>query len=798
MANIIDVTLKLIDQLSQPLQAANAKLMDSGRQWQKAGKQIEKVGTGIAQAGQTITTAVTVPIVGAATVCANKFAEVDKTMQLVNATMNNSAEEAAILDTAMKSAAANSVFGMSDAAQAALNFARGGWDAVQAANALAPAMNLAAGEGGDLDTVSAGLMATMNSFGASADQATEYADVFANACNNSALDVNSLANSFSIAAPVFQAAGGSVYDAATAMGVMANAGIDANVAATSLKTGIARLASPAKEGAKWMERLGINIFDDNGVMKDMVTVQSELAGAFSTLNNQEQEAAASAIFGKNQMSPWLALISAAPADVDAFSDSLYKMGTTEDMANSMMSGFGGSIEKLKSSIDILATSLGQTLAPYLQKASDYVQGLVDKFNALEPEQRDQIVRWAAIAAAVGPAILVFGKTVVGIGKVVGVFGKFGSMLKMGVGAFTKFSAAAGGGVKVFGALKAGIGAFLGPAGIVVAILGAIVVAAVLIIKHWDEVKAAAISLWNNIVTAFNSIKDNITQAMQNAGLTLDYFKEKFQPVIDASKRLWDAIVSLWENCIKPVISALIIAYQDMWSKIQPVIMNVWRVMQIVFGTYFKALFETVVMLVKTFWETFCTLIDVGITFLTGLINFLVAVFQGDWEEAWRVVTETFQEIWQSLVDWFGGIVETITGWLNSIIELVGQALAGLSGLGDAFSTGGVDGAINYIVGSNATGTDYWHGGLTRIHEKGGEIIDLPRGSRVYPHDQSVQMAYQRGQQESNRNITISIPKLADSISVRSASDVDAIAQAIADKLEKVAANIGDRQVGYAY
>ena len=78
-------------------------------------------------------------------------------MQLTNATMGNTEEQAKLLNDAMKDAAANSTFGMNDAATATLNFARAGLTAEQAAAALAPAMNLAAGEGGNLDTVSGGL-----------------------------------------------------------------------------------------------------------------------------------------------------------------------------------------------------------------------------------------------------------------------------------------------------------------------------------------------------------------------------------------------------------------------------------------------------------------------------------------------------------------------------------------------------------------------------------------------------------------------------------------------------------------
>ena len=276
------------------------------------GSKMEALGGKIAGAGDKLTTRLTLPLAAMGAAAVKNYAEVDKTMQLTNSTMNNSASQAKLLDDAMKDAAANSTYGMQDAATATLNFARAGLSAEEAAAALAPAMNLAAGEGGDLDTVSGGLVATINGFHGSFDEAAHYADVFANACNNSALDVNSLSESFSVAAPVFSAAGYTVNDAALYMGIMANNGIEADKAANSLKTGLARLVSPAKEGAEMMKQLGVEVTNSDGSMKDSIQIQAELHDAFSQLSESEQIAAASAIFGKNQMAPWLALINSAP------------------------------------------------------------------------------------------------------------------------------------------------------------------------------------------------------------------------------------------------------------------------------------------------------------------------------------------------------------------------------------------------------------------------------------------------------------------------------------------------------
>ena len=456
------------------------------------GEKFKTVGEKLTSVGKSLTTSVTLPLVAVGTIGVKKFAEVDKTMQLTNKTMNNTAEEAEHLDTAMKDAAANSTFGMSEAATATLNFARAGLSAEEAASALAPAMNLAAGEGGNLDTVSAGLVATINGFGGSFDDATTYADVFANACNNSALDVDSLSESMSVAAPIFAAAGYSVNDAALYMGVMANAGIDASTAANALKTGMARLVSPSAEAKSWMDKLNISITNADGSMKDSVTVQRELHDAFSGLSESEQIAAASAIFGKNQMSNWLALINTAPSDVNALATSLEKEGTTAEMSEAMMSGFGGALEKLKSSADVAATSFGEALAPMIRKVADILQGAVDWFNKLSKSQRETIATILSVVAAIGPMLIIIGKISTGIGAVISIGAKLGPLITTIVGGVKNIIATMGAlptimtltgttGTGMFASLTAGFEAF--SAAIMSNPIG-LLIAAIVACCHW--------------------------------------------------------------------------------------------------------------------------------------------------------------------------------------------------------------------------------------------------------------------------------------------------------------------------
>lgn len=526
------------------------------------GEKLKSVGDSVMGVGKTLTMKLTAPLAAIGGIGAAKFAEVDKTMQLVNATMGNTAEQADLINEAMKQAAANSTFGMNDAATAALNFARAGLTAEQAAAALAPAMNLAAGEGGELDTVSAGLVATINGFHGSFDDAAAYADVFANACNNSALDVDSLSNAMSVAAPIFASAGYSVNDAALYMGVMANNGIEADKAANSLKTGLARLVSPAKQGAQKMEELGISVTNADGSMKDSVTIQKELNKAFSKLSEAEQIAAASAIFGKNQMSPWLALINTAPEDVNALSEALEVEGTTMSMADAMMSGFGGSLEKLKSSLDVAAITLGEKLAPYIQLVSDKIQAAIDWFNGLDEEQQQLIVKIGLVVAAIGPAVIAIGAV-----------------------------------IHVVGTLITIIGGLLSPIGLVVAAIGGAIAIGVALYKNWDKIKAKAAELKDKVVEKWNNLKDDVSGAVDTLKNKVSQQWETLKSTVTtAAETVKSNVVNAWNNAktaVTNTVENIRSTVSEKWSSIKNTVSEKAKAIASTVGEKFNSVKEKV-------------------------------------------------------------------------------------------------------------------------------------------------------------------------------------------------------------
>lgn len=546
-----------LNKYEKSLEDVNKQLENGAAKMKEWGGKLQDVGGKMKDIGGTLTTHVTAPLVALGTLGAQKFAEVDKTMQLTNKTMGNTKKEAELLDKAMKDAAANSTFGMKDAATATLNFARAGLSAEQAASALAPSMNLAAGEGGNLDTVSAGLVATINGFHGSFKDASDYADIFASACNNSALDVDSLSNAMSVAAPVFSAAGYKVNDAALYMGVMANNGIEANKAANSLKTGISRLVSPSKQGAEMMEQLGISVTNADGSMKDSVTIQRELHEAFGKLSESEQIAAASAIFGKNQMAPWLALINTAPEDVGKLDSSLKNCsGTTDEMSKAMMEGFGGSMEKLKSSIDVAITSLGQALAPTIKKVADFIGDLVTKFNNLSPAQQEMIAKIGLIVAAIGPLLVVLGSVIGAIGSLAAaapVIGTVAAFIVTAIVTVNNFRLA----FKALGAVWDWLknSAVTIWKGIKTTISNAVQSIKTTITNKWNAVKTTTATIWNAIKTgisnAITTAKNTVTNIVNGIKTTIgNAFENIKKGVSDKLGQAKQTAVNAFENIKK--------------------------------------------------------------------------------------------------------------------------------------------------------------------------------------------------------------------------------------------------------
>lgn len=169
--------------------------------------------------------------------------------------------------------------------------------------------------------------------------------------------------------------------------------------------------------------------------------------------------------------------------------------------------------------------------------------------------------------------------------------------------------------------------------------------------------------------------------------------------------------------------------------------------------------------------------------IAGLIAAGVLLYQN-----WDKVKATALSLWGNVKSAFGGIRDSIIGAFESAKQKVSgfftwidNKIESIPILGALYSGGKsvVGGAIDLIAG-NALGTSYWRGGPTRVNERGGEILNLPSGTQIIPHDVSARIA-------GGTRVTVNVTVAGNVIGNRQYADE--LGETIADRVLRALDNI---------
>ena len=164
-------------------------------------------------------------------------------------------------------------------------------------------------------------------------------------------------------------------------------------------------------------------------------------------------------------------------------------------------------------------------------------------------------------------------------------------------------------------------------------------------------------------------------------------------------------------------------------------------------------------------QTLQKFISVGSAFLSAnpiYLGIMAAIAAGGWLIAnWDTIKEDAISLWESAKAVFGGIRDSVTGafaaakegvagffgWIGEKLSWLDRKVEGVPLLGSIYKGIKASGSLVMSAGSwvgeklrgNAMGTSYFSGGWTRVNERGGEILNLPGGTQIIPHDISRRM-----------------------------------------------------------
>lgn len=582
----------------------------------EAGKKIEKVGDTITGAGKTIMP-VSTAVAGLGAVSIKTSADFDSAMSQVAAVSGAVGEDFDALREKAREMGAKTKFSASEAADAMNYMAMAGWKTEDMLSGIEGIMNLAAASGEDLATTSDIVTDALTAFGLTAKDSSHFADLLAAASSNANTNVSMMGETFKYCAPIAGALGYTAEDTAEAIGLMANAGIKSSQAGTSLRTIMTRLQGELELSGEALGDVTIQTANADGSMREFSDIIADCRGAFSRMTESEKAAAAETLVGKNAMSGFLALMNAAPGDIEKLENAISTCseevdgysGAAGKMAAVMQDNLNGQITILKSQLQELAISFGDALMPAVRKVVTAVQGFVDKLNGMSESQRNTILRIGILVAALGPFLVILGTCISKIGIAMQGFVKL-------AGTFGKLKVAVRNAHGVLGKIGAVLGGVSAPVLAVVAVIAVLVAAFLHLWRTNEGFREAIIGTWNKIRSTVSTFVEGIKQRLSALGFS--------------------------------------------FSDVANIIRNVWNGLCQFLGPIFIGAFNAIAVNIETI---------LGV--ITGIFDVFSGLFTGNWELVWQGVEEIFSSIWNGITGTFTNVTNTMKNVLNVFLSFFG-------------------------------------------------------------------------------------------------------------------------------
>ncbi len=578
-----------------------ASLKDFDRQMRRATKDIQYIANKFTSAGSALTRGVTIPLVGLAVMAGKVGVEFESQMLRVQAISGATGDELQALEGKARELGASTMYSATEAAEGLENYARAGFSVQESLDAIEPSVNLAIATGSELATVTDIMAGAIRGFGVEASEAANIANLLASVTANSNTNLEDLGEAFNYVAPLAASYGYTMEDVAETLGLMANANIKGSTAGTALRKALSNLVSAGGAAKAKLKELGVEVADSEGNMLSLDSVIGDLREGFKGLTEEEQAQTAKLLFGERAQTAMLAVLNATEDEINNLADATNNYnGVVEEQADIMQSGLKGTLLRLKSAAEEFAIAISEVLLPAFQKLLDKVQTAVDWLNQLTPAQKESMLKFLGMAAALGPVLLL-------IGKGISLFGKLQAFL----------------GIISSGAGIAG-GAFAGMALPIIGIIAGI---------------AALIALFVHLFKTNEQFRDKVTGIWEQ-------IKTLFSGVVEFFTALFGFLKGLWQNNFMNIQGITQSGFQyivDIFTFAIQLITDIFSIFTMLLKGDWQGALEAIKTLGINFWN------GIKKIFVSG-INLILNIFGTNLEELVKKVRDKIDKIKQIFED----------------------------------------------------------------------------------------------------------------------------------------------------
>ncbi len=554
---------------------------------------------------------------------------------------------------------AKTQFSAQQAADAAVNLAKGGMDpATIAAGGLEGALALAAA--GELDLAQAAEITakTLGVWGDTGVDAAKAADLMAQAANASTVDVDDLAIGLANVGGTAKTAGVSFQDTVQAMALLAPGFSSASDAGTSFKTFLSRLIPTTDKQTDAMVDLGLAtedgksvFFDAQGEFIGMQAAAEKLQNATAGLTEEQKLLALNTIFGQDAIRAAAILATNGAEGFDAMGESMAAAGSAADQAAMRNQGLNFALESLKGSWETIQIVLGTALLPIM---TDFLNtAVIPLANAvLAFAQENMPALTGALSGAQGsiqPLIDNFLWFVDAIGAVAG-----------GVDNANEY----------LGELPAGLQPIAAAAG---------------------ELLAAFKDSLPMIQTYITDMKDTAVKAAEDLG---PLFGERITSIINTLTEFWKAhgeevmmIVNFLFRTVVAVAGGAMILIMGAIDVGLKFISGIWDAASKLLQGDWEGAWTSMSKFGEDIWNT------IGKT-LADTIDFFIKTFSGgtlELDENWRT---TLEGLGTTLLNMRDGFLKGVGDFIGGAVEAAGKAAEGFVTVGENIINGMKQGIQN--------------------------------------------------------------------------------------------------------
>ncbi len=665
-AEIVTTTKNLEDLEKQARQSASvlgSQMQAAGAQMQEVGNNISGVGDKISALGGKMTATITMPVVAGGTAAVKQATDYSSALAKLSTIADTTQTPLDDLDASIMALSDSTGMGAAEIAEASYQAISAGQSTKDAVGFVEQANVLARAGFTSMTTATDTLTSVLNAYGLSADQVSSVSDKLIITQNLGKTSVDELGASMGKVIPTAAMYGVNLDQLSAAYVTTTKNAIGTAESTTYIKSMLNELGKSGtttsnilkeKTGKSFSELMseGYNLTDVLQIVQDAANSSGlELADMFGS---QEAVTAAGSLI----------------QHANDFTDAITELGNSAGTAQQAFDTLEASdpsiqFEKTKTAIQNCAISIGQILMPIVQQIAGKIQELVQKFRELDPETQEQIVKFAAIAAAIGPLIAIIGTLISSVGKII----TFGGQIVSLVGSITTWMGTAstfitGTMIPAITGVVTAIGPFLLIAAAVIAVITAIIV----VIKNWDAIVEVAQFVWESfcekvsqLVTAFK-----------------EFFTSAFQAIGSFFTGIWNGIVSVATNA---------------WSSIRNVFSTV--------GSLFTGIFQQA-------WNGITSIFNRLGGFFSGVWNAVTGIFKSAGMAIGNAISGAVKTAVNFVLSKAIGIINGFIGAINAVIGVInkipGVSLSKISKLGvPQLERGGVlaKGQVGLLEGNGA-------------------------------------------------------------------------------------------------